>query len=103
MLVWLSEQGMKTRKGQGKGYQKQFRPKIYATSTYRCLNSYYELFLSHNPAEMNELEAPFFLTVNNKRQTENPFWYMKAPLGKNQIRKFIANAAKNAGIQLPGR
>lgn len=60
MLVWLSERGTKTRKGQEKSHQRQFRPKIYATGTDRCPIKYYKLFLSHRPAEMNQPKTPFF-------------------------------------------
>ena len=52
---------------------------------------------------MNQPDAPFSLAVNNKRRQANPVWYMKALLGKNQIGKFMATAAENAGIQLAGR
>ena len=68
MLVWLFERGTKTRKGQEKGHQRQFYPKIYATGTDRCPIKYYKLFSSHRSAEMNEPEAPFFLAINNKRR-----------------------------------
>ena len=36
VLVWLAEQGTKTRHGQERGNQRAFHPKIYATNTARC-------------------------------------------------------------------
>ena len=72
MLVWLSERGTKTRKGQERGHQRQFHTKIYATGTDRCPIKYYKLFLSHHPAEMNQPEASFFSqsTTNDDLQIQ---------------------------------
>ena len=103
MLVWLAERGTKTRKGQDKGHQRAFKPKIYATGTERCPVKFYKLFKSHSPAEMNLPDAPFFLAVRHgERKQNNNVWYMKAPLGKNGVGKFFSKAAEKAGIQVPG-
>lgn len=103
MLVWLNERGTKTRKGQENGHQRAFQPKIYATNTERCPIRFYKLFKSHRPEEMNQPDSPFFLAVRHgSRREKSKIWYMKAPLGKNQIGKFLSSAAENAGIQRTG-
>ena len=48
---------------------------------------------------MKTPEAPFFLAINHQRKTDNPVWYRRAPLGKNEIGKFLSKAATNAGIE----
>ena len=103
MLVWINERGTKTRKGQENGHQRAFQPKIYATSTERCPIKFYKLFRDHRPKEMKQPDSPFFLAVRHGSRRENSeIWYMKAPLGKNQIGKFLSAAADNAGIQRTG-
>ena len=96
VLVWLAERGTKTRHGQERGHQRAFQPKIYATNTARCPVSFYKKFRSHRPVEMNAPESPFYLAVRHNRRSNEEVWYMKAPLGKNEIRKFLSTAAKNA-------
>lgn len=103
MLVWTSERGSKTRKGAENGHQRPFCPKIYATNNDRCPVKYYKLFKSHRPAEMNEANSPFFLAIRHGERRQNTdVWYMKAPLGKNEIGKFLTTAANNAGLQRQG-
>ena len=52
---------------------------------------------------MKQKDSPFFLAVRHGSRRENSeIWYMKAPLGKNQIGKFLSSAADNAGIQRTG-
>ncbi len=55
--------------------------------------------MKRRPELMKDPEAPFFLAINHKRKPENPVWYQKSPLGKNEIGKFLSKAAKNAGIE----
>ena len=62
MLVWLSERGTKTRKGEENGHRRPFLPKAYATIT-EVPVQFYKLFRSHRPEEMNEPDAPLFLAV----------------------------------------
>ena len=49
---------------------------------------------------MKQPDSPFFLAVNHRRQPSSQIWYTKAPLGKNEIGKFLSKAAKAA--KLPG-
>ena len=103
VLVWINERGTKTRKGQENGHQRAFQPKIYATGTERCPIKFYKLFRDHRPEEMKQPDSPFFLAVRQgSRRQKSEIWYMKAPLGKNQIGKFLSVAADNAGIQRTG-
>lgn len=103
MLVWLSERGTKTRKGQENGHRRSFQPKVYATESERCPVKYYKYFKSHRPAEMNTADAPFFLAIRHgNRRENNDVWYKKCPLGKNEIGKFLTKAADNAGLQRSG-
>ena len=60
VLVWLAERGTKTRKGQEKGHQRPFQPKIFGTGSDKCPIKYYKKFMSHRPADMNHPDAPFF-------------------------------------------
>ena len=103
MLVWLNERGTKTRKGEENGHRRPFSPKAYATNTERCPVHFYKLFRSHRPEEMNKPDAPFFLAVRHGDHRVNPqVWYMKAPLGKNEIGKLLKTAADEASIQRQG-
>ena len=103
MLVWLNERGTKTRKGDENGHRRPFSPKEYATNTERCPVQFYKLFRSHRPEEMKEPDAPFFLAVRHGDRRVNPqVWYMKAPLGKNEIGKFLKTAADEASLQRQG-
>ena len=60
---------------------------------------YYKKFRSHRPAEMNGAESPFYLAINHRRKPNDSIWYMKAPLGKNEIGKLMKTAARGAGLQ----
>ena len=52
---------------------------------------------------MNAPDAPFFLVVRHGDRRVNPqVWYMKAPLGKNEISKFLKTAADEASLQRQG-
>lgn len=98
MLVWLGERGTKTRTGEENGHQRAYQSKAYSTNTERCPVRFYKEFRRHRPLEMNRAESPFFLAVKHKRSPTDEIWYMKAPLGKNQIGKFLSTAAKKAHI-----
>jgi len=103
MLVWLNERGTKTRKGEENGHRRPFSPKAYTTNTERCPVQFYKLFRSHRPEEMNEPDAPFFFAVRHSDRRVNPqVWYMKVPLGKNEIGKFLKAAADEASLQRQG-
>ena len=103
MLVWLCERGRKTRHGQENGHQRSFQPKISATGSERCPVRYYKEYMSHRPVEMNTEDAPFFLAVRHgNRHHNNNIWYMRSPLGKNEIGKFLSKAADSAGLQRAG-
>ncbi|KXJ14160.1 Zinc finger MYM-type protein 2 [Exaiptasia diaphana] len=98
VLVCLGERGTKTRTGQEKGHQRAFQSKAFATNDERCPVKLYKKFRDHRPVEMLTADAAFFLAIKQKRSPNDKTWYMKAPLGKNQIGKFLNTAAKNAGI-----
>ena len=53
--------------------------------------------MKHRLSEMETPKAPFSLAINHQRKTDNPVWYRQAPLGKNEIGKFLSKAATNAG------
>ena len=103
MLVWLAERGSKTRHGQEQGHRRAFQPKVYATKTERCPVKFYKTFKSHRPVEMNKPESPFYLAVRHNRSSQDNVWYMKSPLGKNEIGKFLSIAAQKAGLQREGK
>ena len=103
VLVWLAERGTKTRHGQERGKQRSFQPKIYATNTARCPDSFYKKFRCHRPVEINAPESPFYLAVRHNRRSNEEVWYMKAPLGKIEIGKFLSTTAKNAGLHREGK
>jgi len=49
---------------------------------------------------MRQPDSQFLLAIRQGSRCENSeIWYMKAPLGKNQIAKFLSAAADNAGIK----
>ena len=48
---------------------------------------------------MNKPDSPFYLAVKHQRKPDDEVWYMRSPLGKNEIGKFLSTAAKNAGLQ----
>ncbi|XP_031421049.1 uncharacterized protein LOC105908810 isoform X2 [Clupea harengus] len=98
LLVWLSERGTKNRKGQEIGHGRAFQPKVYATGTNRCPIMMYKMFKSHRPGEMNSQDSPFFLALRHNRKLDSHIWYKKAPLGKNEIGKFMQQAAGRSGL-----
>ena len=102
MAKKLAERGTKSRHGQERGHQRAFQPKIYATNTARCPVSFYKKISSHRPVEMNAPKSPFYLAVRHNRRSNEEVWYMKAPLGKNEIGKFLSTAVKNAGLHREG-
>ena len=55
--------------------------------------------MRRRPDAMKDPEAPFFLAINHKRNPKNSVGYQKSAMGKNEIGKFLSNAAKNAGIE----
>ena len=91
-LVWQSERGSKTRNGNGQ--QRAFNPVAEATNGERCPIRFYKEFMKRRPESMKDPEAPFFLAINHKRKPENPVWYQKSPLGKNEIGKFLSKQRK---------
>ncbi len=90
--------GTKTRTGQEHGHKRVFQPNAYATGNERCPVRLFKKFKSHRPSEMNKVDSPLFLAIKYKRAPDDNTWYMKCPLGKNQIGKFLSTAAKNVGI-----
>jgi hypothetical protein len=103
MLLWLRERVTKTWNGHENGHQRSFQPNIYANGSERCPVEYYKAFKSHRPVEMNIADASFFLAVRhgNLHQNNN-IWYMKYPLDKNEIGKFLSKAAQNSCLQRDG-
>lgn len=95
VLHWTGERGSKTRHGDG---SRAFNPTAQATNNERCPVKFYKSFKSHRPEEMMKPDSPFFLAINHRRTAENQVWYSKAPLGKNEIGKFMPTAAKRAGL-----
>ena len=64
---------------------------------------FYKTFKSHKLVEMNQPDSPFYLAVRQNRSSQDQVWYMRSPLGKNEIRKFLSTAAQNAGIHRKGK
>ena len=60
---------------------------------------FHKAFEKHRPDEMKKPEAPFYLTVKQKRRADDQIWYMHSPLGKNQLGKFLLDAVSAAGLQ----
>ena len=102
VLIWVAERGTKTRQGLEGGHQRQFNPKLFATGTDKCPVLFYHIFESHRPEATKKPDSPFFLAVNHKTWCQSQFWYKKAPLGKNEIGKFMTDAAKQAGLTTKG-
>ena len=103
MLFRLAERGAKTRHGQEQGHRRAFQPKFYATKTKRCPVKFSITFTSHRLVEMTKPESPFYLAIRHNRSSQDNFWYMKSPLGKNEIGKFLSTAAQKAGLQREGK
>ena len=103
MLVWLAEQGTKTHHGQQKGHRRAFQSKVYATNTERCPVKFYITIKSQRPVEMNQPKSPFYLAVRQNRSWQDQVWYMRSPLGKNEIGKFVSTAAQKAGLHREGK
>ena len=100
ILVWKYERGSKTRHGQDKSYSvRAFHPTAQATGNERCPVKIYKEFARRRPVEMNQPDSPFYLAVKHRRKPDDEVWYMRSPLGKNEIGKFLSTAAKNAGLQ----
>ena len=100
ILVWKFERGSKTRQGQDKPHSvRAFHPTAQATGNERCPVKFYKEFARRRPVEMNQPDSPFYLAVKHQRKPADDVWYMRSPLGKNEIGKFLSTAAKNAGLQ----
>ena len=97
ILIWRSERGSKMRRGNGDA--RAFYPTAQATNNEHCPVRYYKKFRSHHPAEMNNTDSPFYLAINYRRRADSSIWYLKTPLGKNEIGKFMKVAAQTAGLQ----
>ena len=98
ILVWRYERGSKTRQGQDKPYAvRAFHPTAQATGTERCPVKIYKEFARHRPLEMNKPDSPFYLAVKHQRKPDDDVWYMRSPLGKNEIGKFLSTAASLQG------
>ena len=61
------------------------------------------VFTKNSAVEMNTTESPFYLAVRHNQCSNEKVWFMKAPLGKNKIGKFLSTAAKNAGLHREGK
>ena len=60
---------------------------------------FYKTFEKHRPEEMKKPEAAFYLAIKQKRSPDEQIWYMRSPLGKNQLGKFLSDAVSAAGLQ----
>lgn len=98
VLVWTAERGSKTRQGIEGGHRRQFNPKIFATGTDKCPIFYYKIFKSHRPEKANSPESPLYLAINHQGWSKSAIWYKCSPLGKNEIGKLMATAARNTGL-----
>ena len=99
ILVWRYERGSKTRQGQDKPYAvRAFHPTAQGTGTERCPVKIYKEFACHRPLKKNKPYPPFYLAVKHQRKPGDDVWYMRSPLGKNEIGKFLSTAAKNATL-----
>ena len=98
--TWLFERGTKTPSGAVEfSYERQFSPRIFATSTDRCpvrlLKSY---MFDHRPQEMQKPNDPFYLAII--RSPKWSVWYKKQPLEEHSLgslMKSMAIAAKLEG------
>ena len=97
VLIWGSGRGSKTRRGNGDA--RAFYPTAQAANNERCPVHHYKKFRSHRPPEMINADSPFYLAINYRRRADNSIWYLKIPLGKNEIGKFMKIAAQRAGLQ----
>ena len=52
---------------------------------------------------MNTPESPFYLAVRPNWCSNEKVWFMKAPLEKNEIGKFLSATAKTAGLHGEGK
>ena len=57
-LIWKSERGSKTRRGNGD--TRASNPTAQATNNERCPVFYYKEFKRHRPEEMNSADSPFY-------------------------------------------
>ena len=93
--MWIYERGFKTRQSQDKLYSiRAFHPTAQATDNERCPVNIFKKFARRRPLEMNKPGSLFYLAVKHKRKPEDDVWYMRSPLGKNEIGKFLSTAAK---------
>ncbi|CAH3124687.1 unnamed protein product [Pocillopora meandrina] len=48
---------------------------------------------------MNSVDSRFYLAINYRRRPGSNIWYMRTPLGKNEIGKLMKTAAQSVGLQ----
>ena len=54
---------------------------------------FYKTFEKYRPEEIKKPEAPFYLAI---KSPDEQIWYMRSPLGKNQLGKFLSDAVSAA-------
>ena len=95
-LLWDIERGAKTRTGATvQGQNRAFDPRAYATGGPRCPVMIYSLYKSHRPAAALTDESPFYLELRREGKfdySKDVCWYKAAPLGKNELGKFMSKA-----------
>ena len=76
-LSWTTERGTQTRTGKENGHRRVFTPTAQANDTPKCPVLLYKKFRSHRPAEMNQDDSPFYLSINYNRAANSEVWYKK--------------------------
>jgi len=99
VLIWKSERARSKTRASVVIQVRAFNPTAQATNNESCLVYYYKKFKSRRPEEKNNAGSPFYLAINHRRRPGNNIWYMKAPLGKNEIGKLMKTAEQAASLQ----
>lgn len=69
---------------------------MFASDEPSCPVKIFKEYVSRRPPEMNQPDAPFYLTAIPKPSTE--IWFKRQPLGKHPLSKFMKEMSKAAGL-----
>lgn len=95
-IVHRRERQTKTRTGKDPNNIRKFKPKVWAVKNKpeRCPVNAYKIYRSQRPEDMNNPEAPFFLSINH-RHTEKTLWFKSTPMGRNHIYGLVSKMRQN--------
>lgn len=104
-LQHIRERQTKTRGGNDPKNIRKFKPKAWGIpdDMKRCPVEAYKVYKQQRPKDMLHPEAPFFLSVNYRRNSSDHLWFKNQPVGKNHLYNLTKNMKKQCPSLNDGR